>query len=221
MRTYGDACGVAYALDLIGERWALLVVRELLLGPKRFTDLQSGLPHASRSVLAQRLQELEQSGLVRRRKLPAPAGSRVYELTEWGRRLEDVVIALGRFALAGPSRPRDGEMSVDSHILHLKALFDPRAAGDLDGTYELRLGEDYFQARVADGRVEFARGPAHRPDASIEADPGTLLELVSNPRRLTESIRAGHVRVEGDRRALTRFLRLFPRPEPMASTAPA
>jgi DNA-binding HxlR family transcriptional regulator len=216
MRTYRDRCGVAYALDLVGERWALLVVRELLLGPKRFTDLQSGLPNASRSVLTQRLHELEQTGLVRRRKLPPPAGSWVYELTDWGRRLEDVVLSLGRFALAAPDRPREGEMSVDSHVLHLKARFDPRAAGDLAATYELHLGEDSFQARVADGRVEFAHGAAHRPDASIETDPGTLLELAAKPRRLSGAIRSGKVRVEGDVRALTRFLELFPRPESAA-----
>jgi DNA-binding HxlR family transcriptional regulator len=214
MRTYGDRCGVAYALDLVGERWALLVVRELLLGPKRFTDLQGGLPHASRSVLTQRLQELEQAGLVRRRKLPPPAGSWVYELTEWGQRLEDVVLALGRFALAAPARPRNGEMSVDSHLLHLKTLFDPEAAGDLDATYELRLGEDRVRARVTGGRIDFHRGSAHQPDATLETDPGTLLELAASPGRLAGAVRSGAVRIEGDRRALTRFLGLFPRPEP-------
>jgi DNA-binding HxlR family transcriptional regulator len=213
MRTYGDRCGVAYALDLVGERWALLVVRELLLGPKRFTDLQAGLPHASRSVLTQRLQELEGAGLVRRRKLPPPAGSWVYELSDWGRQLEDVVLALGRFALAAPDRPRVGDMSVDSHVIKLKTLFDPRAAGDLDSTYELRLGEDRFEARVARGRLDFARGPAHHPDASIETHPGTLLELAANPRRLAGAIRSGQVEVEGDRKALTRFLGLFARPD--------
>jgi DNA-binding HxlR family transcriptional regulator len=211
MRTYGDRCGVAYALDLVGERWALLVVRELLLGPKRFTDLQAGLPHASRSVLTQRLQELEEAGLVGRRKLPPPAGSWVYELSDLGRQLEDVVLALGRFALAAPDRPRVGDMSVDSHVIKLKTLFDPRAAGDLDATYELRLGEDRFEARVAGGRLDFARGPAHHPDASIETHPATLLELAANPRRLTGAIRSGQVEVEGDRKALTRFLGLFPR----------
>jgi DNA-binding HxlR family transcriptional regulator len=219
MRTYGDRCGVAYALDLVGERWALLVVRELLLGPKRFTDLQAGLPHASRSVLTQRLQELEQAGLVRRVKLPPPAGSWVYELTDWGRQLEDVVLALGRFALAAPDRPRGGEMSVDSHILHLKTLFDPAAAGDLDATFELRLGENRFEARVAAGGVDFAYGPAHDPDASIETDPGMLLTLASNPGRLPEAIRTGRVKVEGDRRGLKRFLGLFPRPEPVGAGA--
>ena len=96
MRTYDDACAAAHALDLIGERWALLVVRELLLGPKRFTDLRAGLPGVSPNVLAQRLRELERAGVVRRRKLPPPAASRVYELTDWGKELEPVIVRLGR-----------------------------------------------------------------------------------------------------------------------------
>src|SRR3954454_700014 len=96
-RTYGDRCGVARALDVVGERWALLVVRELLLGPKRFTDLRAGLPHVSPDVLAQRLRELEEAGIVGRRTLSPPAGSRVYELTERGQGLEPAVLALGRW----------------------------------------------------------------------------------------------------------------------------
>src|SRR6266700_1804746 len=95
-RTYSDPCGIARALDLLGERWALLVVRELVLGPKRFTDLRAGLSNLSPDVLAQRLRDLERDGVVRRRKLPPPAGSRVYELTGWGRELEPILLALGR-----------------------------------------------------------------------------------------------------------------------------
>ena len=102
-RSYGDSCGIARGLDLAGERWALLVVRELLLGPKRFTDLRDGLPNVSPDVLAQRLRELEQSGVVRRRKLPPPAGARVYELTERGAELEPV---LHRARALGQSRRR-------------------------------------------------------------------------------------------------------------------
>src|SRR6266498_1732289 len=98
MRTYGDGCAIAQALDVVGERWALLVVRELLLGPKRYTDLRRGLPNASPNVLSQRLGELERAGVVRRHKLPPPAGSRVYELTDWGLELEQIVISLGRWA---------------------------------------------------------------------------------------------------------------------------
>src|SRR3954452_14710840 len=94
-RSYGEACRFAHALDVVGERWALLVVRELLLGPKRFTDLRRGLPNASTSILTERLRELEQGGVVRRRKLPPPAGASVYELTDWGRELEPIVTQLG------------------------------------------------------------------------------------------------------------------------------
>src|SRR4051795_1060136 len=101
-RTYGDRCGVARALDVVGERWALPIVRELLLGPKRFTDLRAGLPHVSPDVLAQRLRELEQAGLLQRGTLPPPAGSRIYELTERGLALQPVVLALRRWGRARP-----------------------------------------------------------------------------------------------------------------------
>src|ERR671925_430431 len=111
-RTYGDRCGVARALDLVGERWALLVVRELLLGPKRFTDLRSGLPHVSPDVLSQRLRELEESGMVRRGKLPPPAGSRIYELTERGRQLEPAILELGRFGSVAPFPPGEDRFRV-------------------------------------------------------------------------------------------------------------
>src|ERR671930_235062 len=113
-RTYGDRCGIARALDLVGERWALLVVRELLLGPKRFTDLRSGLPHVSPDVLSQRLRELEESGLVRRGKLPPPAGSRIYELTERGRQLEPVILELGRFGSVAPIPSSDAKIGADA-----------------------------------------------------------------------------------------------------------
>ena len=111
----------------MGERWALLVVRELLLGPKRFTDLRAGMPKASPNVLAQRLRELERAGVVRRRKLPPPAASKVYELTEWGLELESVVISLGRWVTCSPARPRNVELGVDSLILSFRTMFDPLA----------------------------------------------------------------------------------------------
>src|SRR5215210_5901811 len=118
MRTYGDGCAIARAVDLVGERWALLVVRELLLGPKRYTDLRSGLPNASPNVLSVRLRELESAGIVRRRKLPPPAGSRVYELTDWGLELEETVMSLGRWAAHSPAPPSDAPIaSPDSVIL--------------------------------------------------------------------------------------------------------
>jgi DNA-binding HxlR family transcriptional regulator len=216
-RTYCDACAAAHALDLLGERWALLVVRELLLGPKRFTDLRAGLPKASPNVLAQRLRELEGAGVVRRRKLPPPAASRVYELTDWGMELEPVIIGLGRWGARSPSRPRDAELGIDSLILSFRTMFDPRIANGLRASYELRLGEDHFFAVVADGRFEVERGSVERPDAIIEADPATLAALVYEGRRLDEALRSGDIKIEGDRAAVERFLGLFPLPEPAAS----
>jgi len=216
MRTYCDGCAAAHALDLVGERWALLVVRELLLGPKRFTDLRAGLPGASPNVLAQRLRELERAGVVRRRKLPPPAASRVYELTDWGMELEPVITQLGRWGARSPSRPRDAGLGVDSLVLSFRTMFDPRAAEGFSASYELRLGEDVFRVVVDDGRFEISRGNAGRPDAIIETGPGTLAALVYEGRQLTEALRSGDIKIEGSREAVERFFTLFPLPEPAA-----
>ncbi len=217
MRSYYDGCAAAHALDLVGERWALLVVRELLLGPKRFTDLRAGLPSASPNVLSQRLRELEAAGVVRRRKLPPPAASRVYELTDWGKELEPVIIRLGRWGVRSPTKPRDAEIGVDSLILSFRTMFDPRAAEGIEASYELRLGEDRFRAEVADGRFEIERGGAERPDAIMESDTRMMAALVYEGRDLAGALRAGEIRIEGDMSAVERFLSLFPMPEPAAS----
>jgi DNA-binding HxlR family transcriptional regulator len=211
-RTYGDRCGVARALDIVGERWALLVVRELLLGPKRFTDLRAGLPHVGPDVLAQRLRDLEQSGIVRRGTLPPPAGSRIYELTERGRELEPVVIALGRFGSVAPFPPGEAEIGVDAVVVALKSLFAPAAADGQAASYELRLGEQHFRLDVGDGRIEIARGSAPVPDATIETDPGTLASVLWHGRKLDEARRTGDLAIEGDRKAVSRFVALFPLP---------
>lgn len=216
IRSYEDGCAAAHALDLVGERWALLVVRELLLGPKRFTDLRAGIPKASPNVLAQRLRGLEGAGVVRRRKLPPPAASRVYELTDWGMELEPVIISLGRWGARSPSKPRDAALGTDSLILSFRTMFDPLAADGLRASYDLRLGEDRFRAEVADGRFEIARGVAERPDAIVETDAGTLTALVYEGRPLAVALRSGSVKIEGDESAVTRFLGLFPLPEPAA-----
>jgi DNA-binding HxlR family transcriptional regulator len=203
MRTYGDRCGIARALDLIGERWALLVVRELLLGGKRFTDLRAGLPNIGPDVLSQRLRELEGSGVVERRKLPPPAAAQVYELTDWGRELEPVVLGLGRWGSRAPVPSADAPLGADAAVIALKALFDPAAADGLTARYEIRLGEDRYDARVADRRLQIRRGTPEDPDAVIDTDPATLATVLWHGRR------ADDLRVEGSRRAVTRFLTLF------------
>ena len=214
-RTYGDGCAIAHGLDLIGERWALLVVRELLLGPKRYTDLRRGLPNASPNVLSERLKELERAGVVRRDKLPPPAGSRVYELTEWGRGLEDTVLALGRWGARSPSGPSDAPIGADSVILALRARFDAGAADGLAARYELRLGEDRFRVELADGGLAVARGAADRPDATIVTDPDTLSAVLWRGRPVADAQRAGELTIEGDKAAAKRLLRLFPMPAPV------
>ncbi|MEV4224475.1 helix-turn-helix domain-containing protein [Nonomuraea sp. NPDC049725] len=207
MRTYDDPCGIARALDHVGERWALLIVRELLLGPKRFTDLRAGLPGASQNVLSQRLRELEESEVVRRRKLPPPAASQVYELTGLGRDLEPVVLALARWGSRTPLRS-DRPLSPDALMYALKSTFDPRAAEGFTGSVELRLGEQRFLAAVDGGRLTLTRAADGQAPAQavLDTDPGTLRAVVfmGEP--------CDRMAVEGDKQVAERFVRLFPRP---------
>jgi DNA-binding HxlR family transcriptional regulator len=219
-RTYGDRCGVARALDLVGERWALLVVRELLLGPKRFTDLRAGLPHVSPDVLAQRLRELEDAGIVRRDKLPPPAGSRIYELTDRGRELEPIILELGRFGSVAPFPPGDAAIGVDALAIALKSLFAPSATDGLPATYELRLGEDRFRIRVVGGRLDLSRGSADGPDATIDAKPAALAEVLWHGRKLRDAQKSGDITITGREEAAKRFLALFPLPRAAADAAP-
>jgi DNA-binding HxlR family transcriptional regulator len=211
-RTYGDRCGIARALDVVGERWALLVVRELLLGPKRFTDLRAGLQHVSPDVLSQRLRELEAAGVVARRTLPPPAGARVYELTGWGQELQPAIIQLARWGARAPVPAGDAALGVDSAVIALLTLFDPGAAGDLSASYELRLSDQRFRARVSGGRLDVSRGSADRPDASIDTDPETLAAVLWHGRALGEALRSGRLEIEGSRAAVGRLLKLFPLP---------
>jgi len=209
-RTYGDPCGIARALDVIGERWALLVVRELLLGPKRFTDLRAGLPHVSPDVLSQRLRQLEDDGVVDRRTLPPPAASQVYELTARGQELEPVVLALGRWGSRAPFPDGYEPLGMDALVLALKTLYRPDGADGLTGSsFELRLGEQRFAASLQDGRLEVARGAATDPLATIDTDSGTLQRILWHGHPLTTEA----LTITGDQQAAVRFLTLFPLPE--------
>jgi DNA-binding HxlR family transcriptional regulator len=214
-RSYRDACGIARALDVVGERWALMVVRELLLGPKRFTDIRSGLPHVSPDVLAQRLRDLEQAGIVHHRRLPPPFAAQVYELTDCGRSLEPVLIELGRWGGANAPPPSDEMcMSLDSYIVSLRTLFDPERAGDFAARVELRLGEERFRVVIADGHVDADRGELPDADAVIEADPTTLLDVLHGHRALADALASEAMRFSGDKRKAKRFTQLFPLPAP-------
>jgi DNA-binding HxlR family transcriptional regulator len=208
-RKYGQGCGTAHALDLVGDRWALLVVRELVLGPKRFTDLRDGLPGIGPNVLSQRLKELEVAGVLRRRVLPPPAGSTVYELTEWGSELEDIVVRLGRWGARSPEMPREVETHPEWLVLGMRAIYDPEGE-PLPALYELRFGDDeVFWARVDDGSLTVGRGAASQPDAVLAADVETVAKLMRGELKPATALRSGAVKLQGERAAFDRFPTLF------------
>jgi DNA-binding HxlR family transcriptional regulator len=202
-RSYGDPCGIARALDLVGERWALLIVRELVFGPKRFTDLKAGLSDASPNVLSQRLRELEAAGVVQRRR----AGGALYELTDWGRELHPILLQLGRWGARSSQRPA-GALSVDALLVALEATFVPENASELRASYELRLGDERFSVDVEQGTLAITRGSPRKADAIIETDPVTLRALAFGDRKLA----GAPVELRGDARLARKFFQLFARP---------
>ncbi|MFI6498580.1 winged helix-turn-helix transcriptional regulator [Nonomuraea typhae] len=197
-REYGQYCGLARALEMVGERWALLIVRDLLVGPRRYTDLRRGLPKIPTNILSARLKEMEAAGIIHRRVLPRPDGSVVYELTPSGRELEPIVLMLGRWGARALGEPRPGEIiTPELLIMGIRSAFRPEAALGVRAGYELRMGEIVLAIVVDDGSLTVTEGPAVRPDLVIEAEPQFKSVLA---RELTpdEAIAAGHVRLTGD-----------------------
>lgn len=215
-RQYEDSCGAAQGLNIVGERWALLVVRELLLGPKRFARLRGDLPGISPNVLSQRLTELESAGVLHRRRLAPPADVWVYELTEWGAALEPVIIQLGRWAASSPFFDREHGLSVASAVLSQRTMFQPEAAAGERLSIVLRLGDQRFWAKVGDGQFSIEPGDTTEPDATVTTGPVVLASVLYGGRDLTEAIEAQELEIEGDTRALERYLTMFWLP-PVAS----
>jgi DNA-binding HxlR family transcriptional regulator len=208
-RSYHQFCGFARALELVGERWALLVVRDLILGPKRFTDLRQGLPRIPSNILAARLKELEQVGIVRRRVLPRPATGVVYELTPYGAELEGVVLQFGRWGAKSLGDPQPDDMlTSDSLRLALMATFEPAAARGADVTYELHVGPVTIHARIADGALEVGGGPLAGADLVIHAGP-VFKRLIAGEISPREALESGNVHITGDARHFERFVELF------------
>jgi DNA-binding HxlR family transcriptional regulator len=204
-RSYGDACGIARALDVVGERWALLVVRELLLGPQRFSDLRYALPNASSNLIADRLHELEDRGVLHRRKLPPPANSWVYELTEWGRDLEPIVLALGNWGIRAPLPPAPRTLSATSVLLFLRTIIHPDLSA-LPMVCRLELDERVWTVESVAGQVRVHPGEPTTADVSIHTDPETLVALLEDSRALDAALADGSVIVTGDVSALGRLL---------------
>jgi len=208
-RSYHDSCGLAQALDLVGERWALLVVRELVFGPKRFTDLRAGLPGISPNVLTQRLTELEQIGVVHKRRLPPPVAASVYDLTDWGRELDESLMVLGRWAARSPSFDTSNPLSADSVMMSIRTMFQPAAAHDLSVTLNAILGDALFVVDINRGSITVKRGSADDADATIETDAKTLAQILYEGRDPADG-----ATITGDAGAMDRFRSAFSLPEP-------
>ncbi len=209
-RRYGQYCCVAKALDILGERWTLLIVRELLTGPKRYKDLLDNLPGIGTNLLAARLERLAEAGILERATLPPPAGSRVYRLTPRGLQLEPVLIALGRWGLPYLRTPPEGdEFRPGWALLAMKITFRPQLARELEETYQLEVGETVFHVEVDRGEVRTAQGPAARPDLVLRADPPSFFDLAAGRLSLREGLERGSLECEGPDEALERLDRLF------------
>jgi DNA-binding HxlR family transcriptional regulator len=206
-RGYDDACGTAHALELIGERWALLVLRELMLGPRRFSQLRADLPGISANVLTQRLTELEQRGLVKRTRLPPPASVQVYEATQWGLEAEPIVQALGRWAARSPRHDPTLPISGVSILLSMRTMIDRDKARDLDAHVNFRFGDDLYTGHLRGGMIEITRGQHRRPDLAITAEPHALAAVLYGKAPLEL------IHWSGDRALLDRFIDLYHLPE--------
>jgi DNA-binding HxlR family transcriptional regulator len=210
-RSYHQYCAVARALDLIGDRWTLLLIRDLLLGPKRYKDLLEGLPGIGTNLLADRLRDLEALGVVERAVLPPPAGSSVYRLTEVGEALEPVVVAIGRWGaqFLGPVRQTD-TLAPGAYFVAMRAVFSPELAAGMRDIFELRIGGRVFEVRIDAGRCSTSEGQATDPDVVLRMDVETLNALLLEGLPPAEALAGGRVELTGDPNALERFVRAFP-----------
>ena len=204
MRTYGDGCGIAHALDLVGERWALLVVRDLILGPKRFTDLRRGLPGIGTNILAARLKELERGGIVERRTLPPPAASAVYELTEYGRALEGPLLALGRWGAMSMGQREGRALRSEWLAVALKAFFRPEAAADLRADIELRFEDGTFLVRIDRSSLLVEPSARNGADLVLTTEVETLIGYLAGA-----DVPAAALEPDGDEALLERLPRIF------------
>lgn len=212
-RSYNDACGAAHALDLVGERWALLVIRELMFGPKRFGELRADLPGISANVLTQRLEGLEAVGVLTKRKLPPPASAQVYELTEWGYEAESIFQTLGRWAARSPGHDPTLPFSAASLFLSFRTMFDAGRAGDLAARIGFRVGPHAYLVTIGRGGLTAERGEIGGVGLVFEGAAPVLAAVVYGGQPIAAMEAAGALKVEGDRDLAARFVTLFPLPD--------
>lgn len=212
-RWYDDACGTALALELVGERWSLLIVRELMFGGRRFGELKANLPGISANILTQRLEGMEASGILTRRKLPPPASVQVYELTRWGYESETAIKELGRWATRSPLHDPTLPLSAASLMLSFRTMLSAGRAGDLRATIGFRLGAEMFLGRLENGVIAIRREDPDGADLIFESDPMSLGSAIYGGRPIADAEAAGALTIIGDRALAERFVTLFPLPE--------
>lgn len=212
-RRYHDACGAAHGLELVGERWALLIMRELMLGPRRFGDLRADLCGLSANVLTQRLEGLEASGIVRKRKLPPPASVQVYELTDWGREAHPVFAVLGRWAARSPHHDPTLPLSAVSCMMSMETMFQPDRAPGVETVVGFVFGEETFLARIAGGILTAQRGEVEGADAVFTGAVTAVPEYIYGKRSLDDLEAEGRLTATGDRALAERYQGWFDLPE--------
>lgn len=218
-RRYDDACGTAHGLELIGDRWALLVVRELMFGPKRFGDLRAGLSGISANILSQRLVELEGAGILVRRKLPPPASTPVYELTPWGYEAEPIIQMLGRWAARSPHHDPTLPISAASLMLSFRTMLDKGRARAFDARIGFRFGDEGFVGHLTGQGFPIARGDPASAVLTFTGAPAALAAAVYGGQPLAALERDGALRIDGNRALADRFVTLFPLPEKVGRAA--
>jgi DNA-binding HxlR family transcriptional regulator len=209
-RRFDDACGLAHAMELLGERWAMLVLRELAYGPRRFSDLKNDLQGISANVLTQRLTELEARGLVRKTKLPPPAAVQVYEATSWGLEVVPVIASLGKWAARSPLHNPELRMSHVSVVMSLQTLLSAERARGLNARIGFRFGDTNYVTTLHDGVLDVDRGDADDCDVTFIGSPSEIAAVIHGGAPLET------VRIEGDLKLAERFRTLFPLPEKLA-----
>ncbi|MRX33091.1 helix-turn-helix domain-containing protein [Aminobacter sp. MDW-2] len=219
-RSYDDGCATAHALDLIGERWALLVVRELLFGPKRFTDLRTDLRTISPNVLTQRLEALEATGIVRRRKLPPPAASWIYELTEWGSELEDTIVTLGKWAARSPFLEQGLPISRAGLLLAMRAMYRPQDDGGFCISLDMPDGTAVVSGTAEGFDIQFGDEALKSAQAMFSGTSSVLDSILFGGVSVEAALKAGDARITGDMSAMAKLLRAFPMPPAATGLAP-
>ena len=212
-RWYEDACGTAHALQILGERWAILILREMMFGPRRFGELRAGLPGISANILTQRLDGLEAAGVVIREKLPSPANAQVYGLTPWGYEAEPIIQVMGRWATRSPDHDPTLPLSAASLMLSFRTMIDAGRAGDFAARIGFRIGQDRFVATLADGQIPVVRGEPDQADVTFTGDATVIAGCVYGGVPLAQMEAAGLLSITGDRALAERFVTFFPLPE--------